>query len=516
MLEFSDVSKAFNGTTVVHPLNLSIEAGEKVVLLGPSGCGKTTILRMVAGLVSPTSGQITVDSLPLNSQTIGAVRRKLGYVIQEGGLFPHLTGLENVTLMARHEGWPRNRIDDRLAELVEMTQFPQNGLSRYPNELSGGQRQRLSLMRALFLSPRILLLDEPLGALDPLIRAGLQRDLNQVFARSRCDRAAGDARPGRGEPICRSRVCDECRTHRAAGPFRRDSRKTQRRVRSRIHQFAGCRLVKNRSLVKLIAIVLVLLIAGLAPIPRRAAQIRIGSKKFTESVILGEMLRLLAEEAKLDVVHYREFGGTRIVFDSLVAGEIDVYPEYTGTITAEIFAGQNVRDETTMRDLLREKGIGISKSLGFSNTYALALTRKRAAELGISRISDLKRLPELRLALTHEFLDRADGWPALKRRYDLQQSDVVGVDHDVAYRQLLGRRNRHHRRVLDRRHDPPRRSRVARGRPVVLSPLRRRLALPTRLGVTLSGHHDRHAPGGRRPVRIRRCSRSTTKSKPAT
>ena len=184
MLELSDVSKAFDGTTVVHSLSLAIEAGEVVVLLGPSGCGKTTILRMVAGLVSSASGRITVDSLPLNSQTLGAVRRKLGYVIQEGGLFPHLTGVENVTLVARHEGWPRKRIDERLAELVEMTRFPQTGLSRYPNELSGGQRQRLSLMRALFLNPRILLLDEPLGALDPLIRAGLQRDLHQVFERT--------------------------------------------------------------------------------------------------------------------------------------------------------------------------------------------------------------------------------------------------------------------------------------------------------------------------------------------
>lgn len=196
--------------------------------------------------------------------------------------------------------------------------------------------------------------------------------------------------------------------------------------------------MKNRPLVKWIALALVLLVAGLAPIPRRAAQVRIGSKKFTESIILGEMLRLVAEDAELEAVHYREFGGTRIVFDALAAGEIDVYPEYTGTIAAEILAGQDVADENAIRELLRARGIGMSKSLGFSNTYALALTRKRAAELGISRISDLKRLPQLRIALTHEFLDRGDGWQALKRRYDLQQHDIAGVDHDVAYRQLLG------------------------------------------------------------------------------
>jgi osmoprotectant transport system ATP-binding protein len=183
MLEFRGVSKSFNGTTVVHPFDLFIQPGEVVVLLGPSGCGKTTILRMVAGLSLPTSGQITVDSIPLSDHTLSAVRRKLGYVIQEGGLFPHLTALENVTLMPRHDGWSRTKIDERLSQLVQMTQFPNPALNRYPNELSGGQRQRLSLMRALFLNPRILLLDEPLGALDPLIRAGLQRDLNEVFAR---------------------------------------------------------------------------------------------------------------------------------------------------------------------------------------------------------------------------------------------------------------------------------------------------------------------------------------------
>jgi osmoprotectant transport system permease protein len=195
--------------------------------------------------------------------------------------------------------------------------------------------------------------------------------------------------------------------------------------------------VKYRSHVKLIALLLILLVGSLTPLPRRGVDIRVGSKKFTESIILGEMLRLLAEESKLAVSHYREFGGTRLVFDALAAGQIDAYPEYTGTIIAEIFAGQKAIDPSTIRAMLRGKGIGISKPLGFNNTYALALTRKRAAELGIARISDLKRLPELRLALTHEFLDRADGWPALKRHYDLPQRIVAGVDHDIAYRQLL-------------------------------------------------------------------------------
>ncbi|MCH8924451.1 MAG: amino acid ABC transporter permease, partial [Planctomycetes bacterium] len=195
--------------------------------------------------------------------------------------------------------------------------------------------------------------------------------------------------------------------------------------------------MKYQPLVKLIALVLVLLIVGLAPLPRRSVQVRIGSKKFTESVILGAMLELLAEDAGLEAVHYRELGGTRIVFDSLVAGEIDAYPEYTGTLVEEILAEKNVPDQKALRDLLREQGIGISEPLGFSNTYALAMTRERAEELGVSRISDLKRLPDLRVALTHEFLDRGDGWPALKRHYDLPQKNIVGIDHDLAYRQLL-------------------------------------------------------------------------------
>lgn len=195
--------------------------------------------------------------------------------------------------------------------------------------------------------------------------------------------------------------------------------------------------MKNTAILKWGALWVALLAAGLAPVPRRESTVRIGSKKFTESVILGEVLRLLAIDAGVDAAHFREFGGTRIVFQSLEAGEIDAYPEYTGTIVQEILAAQAVTDDKAMRRELHARGLGISASMGFSNSYALALTRKRAEALGIRKISDLQRLPELRLAFTHEFLDRGDGWRSLAQHYDLPQRNIVGVDHDVAYPQLL-------------------------------------------------------------------------------
>ena len=183
LVNLVDVSKHYAGATALHSTNLSVERGKTTVLIGPSGCGKSTLLRLIIRLIEPDSGSIEFDDEPITSDIIGTLRRRIGYVIQEGGLFPHLTARANVLLMARHIGKPEDKMQNRLAELCELTRFSVNLLSRYPLELSGGQRQRVGLMRALMLSPELLLLDEPLGALDPLVRASLQKDLKEIFAR---------------------------------------------------------------------------------------------------------------------------------------------------------------------------------------------------------------------------------------------------------------------------------------------------------------------------------------------
>jgi osmoprotectant transport system ATP-binding protein len=182
-LELRGATKRYDGKTVLAALDLQIGHGETVGLIGPSGSGKTTILRLALGLLTPDAGVVRFRGAPLEPSNVRAARRQMGYVVQDGGLFPHLTAAQNVELMARHLHWEAARIDARRSELVELTRFPTDALERYPAQLSGGQRQRVGLMRALFLDPALLLLDEPLGAIDPLVRAELQDDLSAIFAR---------------------------------------------------------------------------------------------------------------------------------------------------------------------------------------------------------------------------------------------------------------------------------------------------------------------------------------------
>ncbi len=169
--------------------------------------------------------------------------------------------------------------------------------------------------------------------------------------------------------------------------------------------------------------------------PARAA-IRVGSKKFTESVILGEMACQLARDAGLEVEHIRELGGTQVVWQALQGGEIDAYPDYSGTIALDILKHHGSIPMDQLAIELAAQGVIVSGSLGFNNSYALGLRKQRAAELGLASISDLARHPDLALRFSNEFVDRQDGWRALRSAYGLPHQDVLGLDHSLAYQAL--------------------------------------------------------------------------------
>ena len=184
-IEIENLTKTYDGVMALDVDRLTIESRATLALIGPSGCGKSTLLRLTAGLIEPDRGSVTIAGTRMSRSSRRPLQLRMGYVIQEGGLFPHLSARENVALVARDLGWPAAKIAERTGELLELTRIPPQLLERYPAQLSGGQRQRIALMRALMLDPDLLLLDEPLAALDPMIRSDLQLELRRIFERLR-------------------------------------------------------------------------------------------------------------------------------------------------------------------------------------------------------------------------------------------------------------------------------------------------------------------------------------------
>src|SRR5947199_443181 len=191
---------------------------------------------------------------------------------------------------------------------------------------------------------------------------------------------------------------------------------------------------KTRRLGSCRAMIAALLFLGVAC--ASANPVIIGSKKFTESYVLGEIARRTLAEAGIPAEHRQGMGGTIILWQALNGGQIDAYPEYTGTITQEIFKTDHELSLDEIRNALVKLDVGMTNPLGFNNTYALVMRRSEAQRLGVRTISDLQRYPELKFGLTHEFLDRQDGWRPLRQRYALPQQNVVGIDHALGYSAL--------------------------------------------------------------------------------
>ncbi len=183
MIKFENVSKAYKEHNVLENINLEIKKGQLVVLIGPSGCGKTTLLKMINRLIEPTTGKILLNETDITAHDPIELRRNMGYVIQQTGLFVHMTVRENIEIIPHLAQLPENEILERTVKLMEMVGLPQEFLDRYPNHLSGGQQQRIGVARAFAMDPGIILMDEPFSALDPITRSQLQDELVNLQAK---------------------------------------------------------------------------------------------------------------------------------------------------------------------------------------------------------------------------------------------------------------------------------------------------------------------------------------------
>jgi osmoprotectant transport system ATP-binding protein len=180
VVRFDQVSKHYGETTALDAVSLSITEGEVTAIVGESGCGKTTLLEMTNAVARPDDGVVEVFGEPIPSEELARFRRRVGYAVQGAGLFPHMTNRENVTLIARLEGWLEADIENRFAELLDEMGLPGEVADRYPHQLSGGQQQRVGLCRALMLKPTLLLLDEPFSAIDPITRVDIYEQFEVV------------------------------------------------------------------------------------------------------------------------------------------------------------------------------------------------------------------------------------------------------------------------------------------------------------------------------------------------
>ncbi|MCB0279440.1 MAG: ATP-binding cassette domain-containing protein [Calditrichaeota bacterium] len=181
MIRLTQVNKQFSERFSLTDINCQFSAAKTTVMIGQSGSGKSTILKLILGLQKVDSGEILFNDQTLTNQNLQMIRQQCGYVIQNGGLFPHLNAFQNIALAAQFHNWSLARIGSRITELANLCKMDPTLLKQYPHQLSGGQKQRVSIMRALMLDPQVVLMDEPLSALDPLIRYQLQTDLKQIF-----------------------------------------------------------------------------------------------------------------------------------------------------------------------------------------------------------------------------------------------------------------------------------------------------------------------------------------------
>lgn len=181
IIQFKHVQKSFGANQVIPDLNFTINQGELVTILGSSGSGKTTTLKMINGLWQPSAGQVLIDGQPIDQLDLVQLRRHMGYVVQQIGLFPHMTIAENIAVVPKMLGWDQERIQQRVNELLELVKLdPTKYAHRYPNQLSGGQQQRIGVARALAVNPPYVLFDEPFGALDAVTRLELQKEVKRI------------------------------------------------------------------------------------------------------------------------------------------------------------------------------------------------------------------------------------------------------------------------------------------------------------------------------------------------